>query len=302
MMKQLDFLQPTSRFMIWFRACRLHTIGTSMSPMIVVLGALIADGTFQFFPYLLALLVALTAHITSNLANDYFDFLGGMDSNEDVGFERILKSGLIGLPEIRKAFFISSAACALFGLLLAALQGWWLLAIGVVVIAGAFAYSTGPYPLAHHGLGDVAVVLFFGLIPTLGTYYAVAGTPPTYLIFLGLAIGLWVDNVLVCNNYRDYQEDRLSGKRTIVVMMGEQSGPYIYLFNNIVALACIFTGLMLEGSWLAAIIATLLCSLIFMPGYFAIKRQKGGALIKVLIYTSYMALVVAFILLISLVL
>lgn len=269
--------------------------------MLVVLGSLIADGVFRFLPYLLCFVVAVMGQVVSNLANDYYDFLNGMDNHRMAGFERILASGKMAPSETKKLLLIALGICILAGGILVLMEGWELLLIGVVVIFGAISYSAGPFPLSHHGLGDLAVVLYYGLIPTLGTYYVVAGVPPLYLLFLALGIGLWETNILVCNNYRDYEEDSESGKTTIVVRMGEASGPVLYQINSFAALISLFLGMMLQGSWIFAILVSILSGIFFLAGNAAIKKFEGPKLNKLLVYTARISLLTAVMLLIALV-
>ncbi|MDO5036536.1 MAG: 1,4-dihydroxy-2-naphthoate octaprenyltransferase [Porphyromonas sp.] len=274
----------------WFYTTRPHTLSASLAPMLVVLGALIAEGTFRLIPYLLCVTVAFFAQISSNLANDYFDFIGGKDTDERVGFERVLTTGRVSQKEIMILLGVALAITSIAGFALAATEGWELLIIGVFVLIGALAYSSGPFPLSHNALGDFAVVLLFGLIPMLASYYAIAGRPPLYLLFFALTIGVWEVNILVCNNYRDYKEDKKSGKKTIVVRMGGASGPILYLINSLITLGCLVIGLLLLGKWIWAIVLFLLAGSAYMVGTLAIRKAKGKQLNKLLVYTSKLTL------------
>jgi len=267
--------------------------------MLVVLGALIAEGVFDFLPYLCALLVALSAQITSNFANDYFDYKGEKDTDKRVGFRRVLVTGEVTPREMLTAMLISTGITILSGIVAVLLTGaWWLIAVGLLVLVGVYAYSYGPYPLSTHGLGDVAVVLFYGMTPILATYGAIGGTPPLYLLLMSVGIGIWEDNILVCNNYRDYAEDRESGKRTIIVRMGEHFGPTMYLLNSLLTVILLAIGIRLATeSWgLTAIVLSIAPLVAVLTVY--IYRWHGSELNKLLKYTNIVSLVIGLLLLI----
>lgn len=289
----------SNRLSTWVYATRPHTLGASIAPMLVVLGALIAEGVFDFWPFLCALLVALSAQITSNFANDYFDYKGEKDTDKRVGFRRVLVTGEVTPREMLTAMLISTGITILSGLAAVLLTGaWWLIAVGLLVLVGVYAYSYGPYPLSTHGLGDVAVVLFYGMTPILATYGAIGGTPPLYLLLMSVGIGIWEDNILVCNNYRDYAEDRESGKRTIIVRMGEHFGPTMYLLNSLLTVILLGIGIRLatESRGLTAIVLSIAPLVAVLT--ICIYRWHGSELNKLLKYTNIVSLVIGLLLLI----
>jgi len=267
--------------------------------MLVVLGALIAEGVFDFWPYLCALLVALTAQITSNFANDYFDYKGEKDTAKRVGFRRVLVTGEVTPREMLTAMLISTGVTILSGIVAVLLTGaWWLIVVGLLVLVCVYAYSYGPYPLSTHGLGDVAVGLFYGMTPILATYGAIGGTPPLYLLLMSVGIGIWEDNILVCNNYRDYAEDRESGKQTIIVRMGEHFGPTMYLLNSLMTVILIAVGIRLATeSWGVTAVVLAIIPLVAMLTV-CIYRWHGPDLNKLLKYTNIVSLVIGILLLI----
>lgn len=289
----------SNRLSTWVYATRPHTLGASIAPMLVVLGALIAEGVFDFLPYLCAILVALSAQITSNFANDYFDYKGEKDTDKRVGFRRVLVTGEVTPREMLTAMLISTGITILSGLAAVLLTGaLWLIAVGLLVLVGVYAYSYGPYPLSTHGLGDVAVVLFYGMTPILATYGAIGGTPPLYLLLMSVGIGIWEDNILVCNNYRDYAEDRESGKRTIIVRMGEHFGPTMYLLNSLLTVILLAIGIRLATeSWGLTAIVLSIAPLVAVLTV-CIYRWHGSELNKLLKYTNIVSLVIGLLLLI----
>lgn len=271
--------------------------------MLIVGGALLHEGTMCWLPYLLALLVALSAQIASNLANDYFDYRDGKDTDRRVGFERLLTTGQVTPRQMLYALMLALAVCAVSGLVLCALCGWELLIVGLLVLLGVLAYSAGPYPLSSHGLGDLAVVLFYGLVPALVTYYAIAGMPPIYLYWLALGIGVWSANILVANNYRDYEEDRQSGKRTLIVQMGKRFGPRLYCFNAVLAWVTLSVGVYFAvHSWSALILVALLTGVSYYWLCTLIHRLKGRKLNYLLKATTLMSLLTSILILILLLL
>lgn len=289
----------SNRLGTWVYATRPHTLGASIAPMLVVLGALIAEGVFDFWPYLCALLVALSAQITSNFANDYFDYKGEKDTAKRVGFRRVLVTGEVTPREMLTAMLISTGVTILSGIVAVLLTGaWWLIVVGLLVLVCVYAYSYGPYPLSTHGLGDVAVVLFYGMTPILATYGAIGGTPPLHLLLMSVGIGIWEDNILVCNNYRDYAEDRESGKRTIIVRMGEHFGPTMYLLNSLMTVILIAVGIRLATeSWGVTAVVLAIIPLVAMLTV-CIYRWHGPDLNKLLKYTNIVSLVIGILLLI----
>lgn len=277
----------------WIYATRPHTLGASISPMLLLLGAIVRDGVMQWGYYLLCLLVAISAQISSNFANDYFGYKSGEDTDHRLGFTRLLSTGEVTPRQMLIALGISLTICAGSGLFLASQRGWWLLLVGAVVILCAIAYSAGKYSLARTALGDLAVVIFYGLVPILVSYYVIADTrPQPYLVLLALGIGIWETNILVCNNYRDYQEDIESHKLTLIARMGRKSGPLLYLINALLSLLLIAVGLIIEGSWVGAIVLALLSTALYANGILAIYRLKGKSLNKLLRYTNITTLIV----------
>lgn len=276
----------------WIYATRPHTLGASVAPMLLLLGAVVSDGVMQWGYFLLCLVVAVSAQISSNFANDYFGYKSGEDTDHRLGFTRLLSTGEVTPRQMLIALGISLSICAGSGLYLASQRGWWLLLVGAVVILCAIAYSAGKYSLARTALGDLAVVIFYGLVPILVSYYVIADArPQVYLLLLALGIGLWETNILVCNNYRDYEEDLESHKLTLIVRMGKRSGPLLYLINAVLSLLLIVIGLITEGSWLGAIIIGLLGAALYANGVMAIYRLRGKSLNKLLRYTNIATLI-----------
>ncbi len=225
----------------WILAARPKTLAASVVPVAVACALAWKNGAFSFVPACICLIFALLAQIVSNYLNDYYDFKKGADRSDRLGPQRAVAQGWIA-PEAM--FRVSVALVCLAFLLGCALMfyaGWQLIFVGIGVCLGVFAYSSGPYPLAYHGLGDVCVLVFYGLVPVVFTYYVQARGWNFSVVVAGLALGLVSINILVANNYRDREQDRVSAKNTSVVLFGARFGEYFYLLNGLAAAAlCLF--------------------------------------------------------------
>lgn len=205
----------------WILAARPRTLPAAIAP--VILGGALASrhGVFDAFPWTIALLCAVLIQIGTNFANDYFDFKKGADTPDRVGFIRASASGLIAPERMWFATKLTMAAAFLLGLLLVAHAGWVVLLIGVLSILFGFLYTGGPYPLGYNGLGDVFVFMFFGIVAVMGTYYVQALEWNAESFWVSLAVGALATNILVVNNLRDVHTDKVAGKRTLGVLLGE---------------------------------------------------------------------------------
>lgn len=221
---------------IWIECMRLRTLPVSLSGVVIATALAWWTGHFALVPALLCLLFALLAQVASNFANEYYDFKKGADKVGRVGPRRGVTEGDIKPRTLLVVTFATLAAAGLVGCCLIPYGGWWLLPVGIGIALGALAYSTGPYPLSYHGLGELAVFLFFGVIPVTLTYYVQALRIEPLVILASMAIGFLGVNVLLVNNYRDVDDDREAGKRTSVVIFGRKPAAAAYLINGYVAM------------------------------------------------------------------
>ena len=206
----------------WIEAVRLHTLPISISGVFAGISCALISGKFAFTPALLCLLFAITAQITANLANDYFDFKNGIDDKDRDGFKRVLTVGEIKPNEMKIGTIMSFILTSIIGCCLLFFGKWWMLPVGIIIVIFALAYSAGPYPLSHHGLGDIAVLIFFGIVPVTLTCYLLNGNWSNLYLSLptSIASGLLAVNVLIVNNYRDVESDAKNNKRTTAVIFG----------------------------------------------------------------------------------
>ena len=213
----------------WVLAIRPKTLPASICPVIVGTALAIADKEFKFLPALAALAGALLLQIGVNLANDYFDYIKGIDTSERLGPIRVTYSGLIPAPHMRWAMVITFGFVALIGIYLVVIGGWPILVVGTASILAALAYSGGPFPLASHGLGDLFVFIFFGLVAVCGTYYVQSLRLTPLVLFAMVPVGLLITAILVVNNLRDIVTDRKAGKKTLAVRIGERGARIEYV-------------------------------------------------------------------------
>ena len=223
----------------WIEAMRLRTLPVSVAGVIAGTGCAIMLDSFKAVPALTCLVFAILAQIAANFGNEYYDFKNGIDRKGRAGFRRGVTEGEIRPESMKTATFAVLALAAGVGCTMLIYGPWWLVVVGILIMIFALAYSAGPYPLSHHGLGDVAVVIFFGIIPVTFTCFLQTGSweGMDIIIPASLAVGLLAANVLVVNNYRDMEDDAAVGKRTTVVIFGRRLMSLAYLLSGIAAMA-----------------------------------------------------------------
>ncbi len=230
-----------SKTKAWIEAMRLHTLPVSVAGVTAAAGCAAYYHNFKALPFIICFLFAVMAQIVSNFANEYFDFRNGLDRKGREGFRRGVTEGDISPKAMLRATIgLLIAACAV-GCTLMFIAGWWLLFVGIAVALFALAYSAGPYPLSQHGLGEIAVIVFFGLVPVMMTTYVQTLSWDMWRVALpvALAIGIMGANVLIVNNYRDVEDDKAVGKHTTAVIFGRRVMGTVYFINGMVAVALI---------------------------------------------------------------
>ncbi len=222
---------------IWIECARLRTLPVSVAGVVVACGLAMQHEAFSLKPAVICFIFAILAQVVSNFANEYYDYKRGADKKGRVGPRRCVTEGDISPRTLKIVTYTTLVLTCGVGCCLIPFGGWWLIAVGAFIAVFALAYSTGPYPLSYHGLGDVAVLLFFGIVPVNLTYYLQSGILFKTDVFLAsIAIGLMGVNVLIVNNYRDMEEDIEANKRTSVVIFGRKVAASLYLANGYIAM------------------------------------------------------------------
>lgn len=219
----------------WLLATRPKTLTAAAAPVLAGTAAAHATGGVAPLPALAALLGAFLLQIGSNFANDVYDYEKGSDREDRLGPTRAVQAGWITPKAMKRGMVLVFALALLVGSYLVAVAGWPIVVIGLASIACAIAYTGGPYPLGYNGLGDVFVFVFFGLIAVGGTAFVQVGSVPLPAWLGGIVLGLLAVNLLVVNNVRDADTDRVSGKRTVVVRFGRSVGHAQYASALVVA-------------------------------------------------------------------
>lgn len=267
---------------------RLRTLPVSAAGVVCACAYAVAAGSFVPAAAVLCLVFALLCQIASNFANEYFDYTAGRDRAGREGPRRGVTEGDISPGAMRAAIFITLGAAAAVGLCLVYFGGPWLIAAGAIIGLGALAYSTGPYPLSTHCLGEVAVVLFFGIVPVTLTYYVQTLAIDASVVRGAVAMGLMGANVLIVNNTRDIPDDRAVGKHTLATAFGTRAMSVLYAVNA--AAATVLTLPFMSGGWAAVPGLYVVLSLVVAV---ALGRRKGAALTPLLGITSILMFVYA---------
>lgn len=276
----------------WIEAMRLRTLPVSIAGVLYA-GALgVLSWRFSPVPWLMCLVFAVLAQVASNFANEYYDFKGGLDKAGREGPRRGVTEGDISPEDMKRATYVTLGLACVLGIVLVAMYGeWWMYVVGVLTALGVVAYSSGPYPLSHHGLGEVAVVAFFGIVPVTLTYILMGGTGAWWLVAASVGIGLMGANVLVVNNYRDMEDDRAVGKRTLAVRLGLRGMASVYLANGFMAVVLTLP------EWIAAARMGWICPCVYLALhvvlYTRFTRQHGRALNPLLGMTAMLMLLYA---------
>lgn len=225
----------------WLLASRPKTLAAGSVPVLVATSLAIHYGYFKLIPAVLCLLFALLSQIASNFSNDYFDYKKNTDNETRLGPPRAVSSGWIKPDVMLKGIFITVALACFIGLGLVFYGGWQLIIVGLICVISLIAYTAGPWPLAYNGLGDLFVLVFFGFVSVGFSFYVQTLYFNPYVFICGASVGLGAVNILVLNNYRDRDTDKVSRKNTTIVLFGENFGKWFYLINGFIAvILCLY--------------------------------------------------------------
>jgi 1,4-dihydroxy-2-naphthoate octaprenyltransferase len=205
---------------VWIAAARLRTLPAAAAPVAVGTACAHATGHIAWGPALAALGGSLAIQIGTNFANDVFDAEKGADGPDRVGPLRAVSAGLISARAMKRAMAAAFGVACVFGLYLTITAGWPIAVLGIISILAGIAYTGGPYPLGYNGLGDIAVMVFFGFVAVCGTTYVQTAHVPCLAWWAAVPVGALATAILVVNNVRDRLTDVRVGKRTLAVRFG----------------------------------------------------------------------------------
>ena len=263
----------------WIIGSRPRTLPAAVVPVLV--GAACASGLNNtvWWRSALALIVSLALQVGVNYANDYSDGIRGTDDVR-VGPVRLVASGLAPAKAVKQAAFSAFGIAAVAGLVLAVTTSWWLIAVGAAALLAAWFYTGGPKPYGYLGLGELFVFVFFGLVATIGTTYGVAQQVTGLSIVMGCAVGALACALLVINNLRDIPTDRVVGKKTLAVRLGDQRTRVLYVALIASAFVCALTSALAWRPLTA--LAVLAIALAVAPVRRVVRGAAGRDLIAVL--------------------
>jgi 1,4-dihydroxy-2-naphthoate octaprenyltransferase len=249
----------------WIAGARPKTLPAAIAP--VAVATALAGESFQPYLALLALLVSLSLQIGVNYANDYSDGVKGTDDNR-IGPMRLVASGAATAAQVKLAAYLALSSAAVFGLILALQTTLWFLVIGALAIAAAWGYTGWKNPYGYFGFGELAVFVFFGLVATMGTYYAQTGDLTLNSLLVAIPMGCLSCALLAINNLRDRAADELVGKRTLAVRLGDSSARKAFISLLLITHISV---LFLMQPW------TLITLLLLPMTFSLIKAIRAGA-------------------------
>lgn len=276
---------------LWIAGARPRTLGVSLVPVVVGTAAAAEEsggwGNLHWWRVAAALIVALALQIGTNYANDYSDGMRGTDADRVVRGNgapmRLTASGVVAPSAVRNAAAVSFAIAAIVGLVLSLAVDPRLIVLGAIAILAGVAYTGGPRPYGYAGGGEVAVFVFFGLVATCGTAYALLEQVPGLAILGGMAHGLLAAAVLVPNNVRDLATDRTAGKRTLAVLLGLRGARILY--GVMVAGGFFLSGIIaIDRPW--ALLTWMVIPFLVAPVRTVMTRTDAPALVAALIATA----------------
>ncbi len=245
----MGLLTGNTRLAAWYRAVRPRTLTATYAPLALAGVITLEDDVFHLPRFTLALVGALLLQIAANLINEYADYRRGADTFKEAGQGMVIKQQVLEPRLVLIGAVVAVLFGCLIGLLLVAQSGPLLLGIGLGGVLVVVAYTAGPFPLAYHGLGELAVFLFMGPLMVLGLYYSTSAGQVSDTPFLaGLPIGFMVAAILHANNIRDMEADRAVNKRTLAVIFGRRfaRAEYVFLVGGayVMVAAMILAGVM----------------------------------------------------------
>lgn len=242
----------TNSVKAWVLASRPKTLTGAAVPVMIATALALRDSVWQIntMPVVLCFLFAFIMQIDANFINDYFDFVRHNDDETRLGPKRTCSQGWITVGAMRRGIAVATVSACLVGVPLIAWGGVWMVVFGLLCVVFCFLYTTH---LSYVAMGDVLVLLFFGIVPVTLTYYLEMPTgsqPVTWEVFIAaLACGIVIDALLVVNNYRDLAGDRRAGKRTLAVVLGPALTRRLYSYLGVAAYLMSFVFMAVDSLW-----------------------------------------------------
>jgi len=268
----------TNSLLAWLLATRPKTLSGAAVPVMIgvslawVDSSLYASGVFSWTAAALCLLFAFVMQIDANLVNDFFDFVRGADDAATrLGPRRACAQGWVTLDAMKRAIALTTCIACVIGIPLIYYGGLEMVVVGIACVAGCFLYTTH---LASYGLGDVLVLLFFGVVPVCCCYYVQLHTLTPTVVVASVACGLVVDALLIVNNFRDRVGDRQVGKLTLVVRIGDKASLALYLGVGVAA--CLLGAIFWVAGHVLAFVLPFIYLVLHLFTYLKIKRIGQG--------------------------
>lgn len=228
-----------SWFRVWWRAVRPFSFTASVTPVVAGSAAAFYDGAFHPLLFFITLVAAVSIHAATNLANDYYDHVRGVDADQPVGPGGAIQQGHLSPRAVLMGALVLFALSGVLGIWLIAVRGWLIAVIGALSVLAGYAYTGGPLPLGYVGLGDAVVFVFMGLVAVTGTYFVQTGSISATAVWTALPLAALVDAILVVNNLRDFDNDRAKGKRTFATFIGVGATRAYYLTLLVISYASV---------------------------------------------------------------
>ncbi|KQT93643.1 1,4-dihydroxy-2-naphthoate octaprenyltransferase [Marmoricola sp. Leaf446] len=275
----------------WIAGARPRTLPAAVAPVLAGTAVALWEDGAVWWKALLALAVSLLLQVGVNYANDYSDGIRGTDADR-VGPMRLVGSGAASARSVKAAALGSLAAAGVVGLVLAATTSWWLVAVGALCILAAWYYTGGSRPYGYLGLGEVMVFVFFGLVAVIGTAYVQTQAFHLAALWAGIGVGAFACAILVANNLRDIPTDRVAGKRTLAVVLGEERTRLLH--GLLVGAAVVaLVGIALTTTWWVLLALAAAPPAARAVRTVLVERATGPALVPVLQLTGQAELLYA---------
>ncbi len=273
-------------FKIWWLAIRPKTLPASIVPVIMGIAIAIKQDSFDLFLGLITIFCALMIQIGTNLVNDYSDFKKGRDDEHRIGPIRVTQAGLVSEKQIKNSIYFVLLLIIISSIFLINRGGIPIIIIGIFSLLAGYFYTGGPSPYGYLGFGDIFVLIFFGPVSLAGAYYIQTLSINIPVIITGFGPGLISVAILVVNNIRDYDNDKRTGKKTLVVRFGRNFGILEYLFTLIISVIISLTLGLLDPIYLFSSISAFIIFIVYYP-YKVLKTTKDGKILnKLLSFTG----------------